>query len=94
MRKRKTVLSLLKVCECCGENYNSGKEDSRFCKESCRVNNFQKDKRQGVIKTPKGFICPKCRAQDLYTPAGKKHTLIRCGTCHAEWGLNAEVIYT
>lgn len=94
MRKRKTVLTFPKICECCEEDYKSKKEDSRFCKDSCRVNNYQKNKREGVVKTPKGFICPKCKAPDLYTPAGKKHQLIRCGTCHAEWELNPEVVYT
>lgn len=94
MRKRKVVPIFPKVCECCEEDYKSKKEDSRFCSDSCRVNNYQKDKREGVIKTPKGFICPKCNLADLYTPVGLKHKIIRCGTCHSEWELNAPVLYT
>ena len=94
MRKRKTAPIFQKVCECCEEDYKSKKEDSRFCKESCRVNNHQKQKREGATKTSKGFICPKCNAPDLYTPAGEKHKIIRCGTCHSEWGLNAKAVYT
>ena len=97
MHKRKTVPTFQKVCECCEGDYESIKEDSRFCKESCRVNNHQKQKREGVNKTVKGFICPKCNAPDLYNPvapAETKHTLIRCGTCHSEWELNPPFVYS
>ena len=97
MIKRKTVPTFSKVCECCEEDYETKKEDSRFCKESCRVNNHQKQKREGESKTPKGFICPKCNAPDLYNPAAPtetKHKLIRCGICHSEWGLNPPIIYS
>ena len=45
-----------------------------------------------MAKTHPGFICPKCKAPDLYTPVGAKHRLIRCGSCHAEWELNPKVV--
>jgi len=84
MRKLKTMPSL---CECCGKSYTPKRTTSRFCSDSCRVNNYQKEKRQGLTKTPKGFVCPKCGIADLYSPVGLKHNVIRCGTCHSEWQL-------
>jgi hypothetical protein len=93
MRKRKTVPTFPKICECCEVNYSSKKEDSRFCTDSCRVNHYQKQRRMGVTKTAKGFVCPKCNVADLYTPVGKMHKVIRCGTCRTEWGLNAKDAY-